>query len=66
MSKEKLKDWFRDFASSCNMTIGQLIFTNAGIGMLIGSVIGSPILYLMVMFMALWLAWTFRKELRSL
>lgn len=65
MDKEKLRKRLLDFAHSCNMTLGQMIFTSAGVVMLAASIHGYALTYIAVLAVAGWLAWTFRDDLRS-
>lgn len=64
MDREKLKDVLTDFAHSCNCTLGQMIFMTTGMTMLVGSVLGSPGLYLTALVTGSGLAWAFKGDLR--
>lgn len=64
MDREKLKDVLTDFAHSCNCTLGQMIFMTTGMTMLVGSVMGSPGLYITALVTGSGLAWVFRRDLR--
>lgn len=64
MDREKLKDVLTDFAHSCNCTLGQMIFMTTGMTMLVGSVMGSPGLYITALVTGSGLAWVCRRDLR--
>lgn len=65
MKKELLRKWLLDTAASFNQTLGQMIFTGAGLMMLACSVFSMPILYIAVLVAACSLAWIFRSDLRN-
>ncbi len=65
MTREKLREALIEFAHSCNCTLGQMIFTSAGVAMLAAATFAMPIVYLVVLIAAVSLAWTFRHDLRS-
>lgn len=65
MFKDRLRDFLLKTATSANQTLGQMIFTVAGLLMLFASINRFPILFLITMVVACVLAWTFRDDLRS-
>ena len=65
MTREKLRDRLVALAHSFNQTLGQMIFTAAGMVMLFASVAQLAILYTIVLVTASTLAWTFRHDLKS-
>ena len=65
MNREKLRDGLIALAHSFNQTLGQMIFTAAGLVMLFASVAQLALLYIVVLVTAASLAWTFRQDLRS-
>jgi hypothetical protein len=65
MNREKLRDGLVALAHSFNQTLGQMIFTAAGIVMLFASIAQLALLYIVVLVTASSLAWTFRRDLGS-
>lgn len=64
MDRDKLRDSLLRLAHSFNQTLGQMIFTSAGILMIFAHVFQLALLYLAVLATACSLAWVFRADLR--
>lgn len=65
MNKEALRNLLLKVAASFNCTLGQMIFTVSGLVLLFASVNSFTLLFLLTLFIAGALAWTYRDDLRS-
>lgn len=65
MFKDRLRSFLLTTAASANQTLGQMIFTVAGLIMLFASINSFTLLFLVTLATAAGLAWTYRDDLRS-
>lgn len=65
MFKDRLRRFLLTTAASANQTLGQMIFTVAGLIMLFASVNSFTLLFLVTLVAAGSLAWIYRDDLRS-
>lgn len=65
MKRDVVKEHLQKVAHSFNSTLGQFIFTSAGLTMMIASVAGLPLLFIATMVTACTLGWIFRHDLKS-
>lgn len=65
MIKTRLRSFLLRTAASANQTLGQMIFTIAGLTLLFASINSFTLLFLVTLVTAVGLAWTYRDDLRS-